>query len=104
LGALVPDDDIVGRLGGDEFVVVYAVEDVRDAETRARSIVFALGEHLADTFQFDTPVTASGGLTVTDDTDQEFSILVGEADAALIRAKTQGPGSLELAERISDRV
>jgi diguanylate cyclase (GGDEF)-like protein len=104
LDTLVPDDDIVGRLGGDEFVVVYAVEDVRDAETRARSIVFALGEHLADTFQFDTPVTASGGLTVTDDTDQEFSILVGEADAALIRAKTQGPGSLELAERISDRV
>jgi diguanylate cyclase (GGDEF)-like protein len=99
------DDTLVGRLGGDEFVIVYPVETVHAATTRAREIVAAVGEHLSSSFRFDTAVTASGGLTVTDAIDRDFSALVVEADAALIRAKAQNPGSLEVAERIvHDRV
>jgi diguanylate cyclase (GGDEF)-like protein len=104
LETVATNDELVGRLGGDEFVVVYAVGGVTDAEARARAIVAAVGEHLADTFKFDTAVTASGGLTVTDETDQAFSVLLGEADAALIRAKAKHAGTLELAERITNRV
>jgi diguanylate cyclase (GGDEF)-like protein len=104
LETVATNDELVGRLGGDEFVVVYAVGGVTDAEARARAIVAAVGEHLAETFTFETAVTASGGLTVTDETDQSFSVLLGEADAALIRAKAKHAGTLELAERVTNRV
>ena len=95
-GALRPGDT-VARLGGDEFVVL--LDDLRDhteAEAIAQRMLGELREplHVGGDRRF---ISASIGVAVLDPaSDRDVQELIGDADAAMYRAKRHGRGRLEL--------
>ncbi|MEM8746078.1 MAG: GGDEF domain-containing protein, partial [Actinomycetota bacterium] len=97
----VRSGDVVGRLGGDEFVVVQLVTNVDQATESARRILAAVTEELHERMP-DAAVGASGGLTVSSDEVSRFDDLLREADAALITAKRDARGLVQLSERLVD--
>ncbi|MEM9041995.1 MAG: diguanylate cyclase [Actinomycetota bacterium] len=99
--ATVRTGDVVGRLGGDEFVVVQLVTTVDQATESARRILAAVAEELHERMP-DAAVGASGGLTVSSDEVARFDDLLREADAALITAKRDARGLVQLSERLVD--
>ena len=82
--------DTATRFGGDEFVVVC--EDVRD-EAQATEVAERLAASLAEPFLLrgeDIYLTASVGVAVTTDPDDDPMVLVRDADAAMYEAKALG--------------
>ncbi|HEX2700670.1 MAG TPA: EAL domain-containing protein [Acidimicrobiales bacterium] len=82
--------DTATRFGGDEFVVVC--EDVRD-EVQAAAVAERLAASLAEPFLLrgeDIYVTASVGVAMSFDPDEDPRALVRDADAAMYEAKAQG--------------
>ncbi len=98
---LTRDRDLVGRLGGDEFVVALPVGSLDEGVASANRVLTGLRHHLDAEFP-DTDLGVSGGLAMGDETSTEFSVLVLEADAALITAKAEGRGNLQLSERLTE--
>jgi diguanylate cyclase (GGDEF)-like protein len=82
--------DIVGRLGGEEFAVLLA-----DA---CRDNAFAVAERIRSTFAalaatvggHAVNATASIGVAIIQDPQQDVVALLAQADQALYRAKTRG--------------
>jgi diguanylate cyclase (GGDEF)-like protein/PAS domain S-box-containing protein len=96
LNAAVRESDTVARLGGDEFVVICPdVDSVRGATDVAarlsaavtRPLVLSSGEHFF--------TVSTGGTLATSVHDTPESLL-GDADAAMYRAKAGGRGRYEL--------
>ncbi|HVM04812.1 MAG TPA: bifunctional diguanylate cyclase/phosphodiesterase [Acidimicrobiales bacterium] len=82
--------DTATRFGGDEFVVVC--EDVHD-EAQAAEVAERLAASLAEPFLLrgeDIYLTASIGVAVTGDPDEDPRSLVRDADAAMYEAKAHG--------------
>ena len=82
--------DTATRFGGDEFVVVC--EDVRD-ETQAAEVAERLASSLAEPFLLcgdDIYLTASVGVALSMDPEDDPMALVRDADAAMYEAKAQG--------------
>ena len=92
-------NDLVGRLGGDEFVIARWVPAVDAAAESANRILDELRQCLSREFPH-SPVGISAGLTVGFDPDGDFPVLLMEADAALIVAKSDYKGMLCLADRL----
>ncbi len=97
----VRDSDTVSRHGGDEFVVL--LNEVSHASDAARIAVkliealgapFALGEHVLR-------MSASIGISVYPEDGEDFCTLIDRADAAMYRAKRQGPGDHAFSARIA---
>ena len=103
--ANVRSTDLVGRLGGEEFAVVIA-----DA---CRDNAFAVGDRIRLAFAAAAAViggvavkaTASIGVSIIQDPEQDVTTLLDQADEALYRAKSFGRNrvvvtglGLELAE------
>ncbi|MEL6890640.1 MAG: diguanylate cyclase [Actinomycetota bacterium] len=99
LRSLARHEDIVGRLGGDEFIVVQRVRSLDEGVRSARRIVDGLGERLREHLP-SSPIGATGGLTISDEQVRDFDLLLLEADAALIRAKADYKGMLQLGDRL----
>ncbi len=99
LRELTRRDDIVARLGGDEFVVVQRVREVGEGVQSARRILQRITDRLRDHLPHSA-IGATGGITVSDDAVTEFEMLLLEADAALINAKIDYKGMLQLADRL----
>jgi diguanylate cyclase (GGDEF)-like protein/PAS domain S-box-containing protein len=93
----------LARIGGDEFTMIIAENNMPDAAARlAERIVTALG----DTIEIEGRKLAANacvGVAVypTDGADGEK--LICNADAALYRAKSEGPGSYRFFEPEMDR-
>ena len=93
----------LARIGGDEFTLIVAENNMPDAAARlAERIVTALG----DTIEIEghrLAANACVGVAVypTDGADGEK--LICNADAALYRAKSEGPGSYRFFEPEMDR-
>lgn len=91
LQAQLAEGDHVARVGGDEFVVVLAqVPDDEAAVRRARRLLEIVAEPI------DLPggsafVTASAGVSLFPDHARDVRALLRDADAALHRAKLDGP-------------
>ena len=96
LRAAMRDSDTVARLGGDEFVVLC--EGLRSEHDAVR-----MAERLATawTVPFDVAgrelfVTASTGIAISSERDEDAATLLREADAAMYRGKEDGRGRREL--------
>ncbi|MES2717057.1 MAG: diguanylate cyclase [Pseudomonadota bacterium] len=96
LGQAVREADTVSRYGGDEFVILLTeVSHAADAAVIAGKLLTALGEpmRVADR---TLRMSASIGVSIYPDDGESFETLIGQADAAMYRAKTQGPGRFAL--------
>lgn len=89
--ALRPSDTLA-RLGGDEFTIL--VEGVTSPQVVER-VVERLQGALAQPIEFgnhEFTLSASVGIAITGDPDEEPAELLRWADAAMYRAKAMGPG------------
>jgi diguanylate cyclase (GGDEF)-like protein/PAS domain S-box-containing protein len=89
--ACVRSTDTVVRLGGDEFVVIL-FDQLKDADVIAatvQNIRTAIGEPIR-LHGHDLRVTSSVGVAIYPDDGAEVDTLLGNADAAMYRAKDNG--------------
>jgi diguanylate cyclase (GGDEF)-like protein len=110
LRAAVRTEDLLARLGGDEFVVVCPqVTYTGEAETIAERLLMALA-HPFFVKNEELGVSASVGIAFSDNTSkgrkESADTLLHDADAAMYRAKSQGPGRYTIFDRTmkADRV
>ncbi|AFL51301.1 diguanylate cyclase (GGDEF)-like protein [Sinorhizobium fredii] len=97
----VADSAFVARLGGDEFIVL-AEADASSAAQLAERVVAALGED-AEIEGTRIRLGTSLGVALFPADGDSASILVGNADAALYRAKADGRGAARFFEPQMDR-
>ena len=94
--AAVRDADTVCRYGGDEFVVLLTeIAQAEDAAQVARKLAAALAAALAmPALDGAAPLAlqASIGISIYPDDGQDADTLLGQADAAMYRAKRRGQG------------
>jgi diguanylate cyclase (GGDEF)-like protein/PAS domain S-box-containing protein len=101
--------DLVARQGGDEFLLLLADVDrsspLNDADgvvIAAESVAHRVQEALAAPFTVDDTelyITASIGIAVWPRDGEDVGDLLRNADAAMFRAKTTGPGHFLFHER-----
>jgi diguanylate cyclase (GGDEF)-like protein len=95
----VRPEDTIARLGGDEFAVLCdAIADETAAIEIADRIQGACGQPV-ELGGSPLPVSASVGVTVSHPAEtgaDDAATLLGEADAALYRAKAKGRGRVQL--------
>ena len=82
--------DLLARLGGDEFAVLLRHADHAEAEAVAHDLVVQLLEPFrVDDLKIHTDVSV--GVALYPDHGEDFSALLRRADAAMYRAKQDGP-------------
>ena len=93
LADCIGDSGLIGRIGGDEFLVIVEGPDIDDAAIRlARSLCQVLAVPL-ELDQRVVRLTGSVGISLFPDDGETTEDLLRHADAALYRAKAQGPGT-----------
>ena len=96
LGQAVREADTVSRYGGDEFLILLTeVSQAGDAAVIAGKLLAALAQPLRMGDR-DLQLTASIGISIYPDDAESIEALIGHADAAMYRAKRQGPGRFAL--------
>ncbi|MBW1686938.1 MAG: GGDEF domain-containing response regulator [Deltaproteobacteria bacterium] len=95
LRARIRETDTVARIGHDEFAVLLThLKDERDAARVVAKIVESLGQQLTVGTRTLT-ATASIGIATFPSDGEEPEVLVGRAEAAMLRARQQGGGCYE---------
>ncbi len=89
IGGVPADGGTIARLGGDEFAIVAPTDGRDEADAIARAVVQALSEPVAlDRLRVD--VSASIGIAVHADANEDFATLMRHADVAMYEAKKRG--------------
>ena len=96
LRVAVRAEDLLARLGGDEFVVICReITYTGDADTIAERLLMALA-HPFFVKNAELAVSASIGIAFSDNMSrgrkESADTLLHDADAAMYRSKSQGPG------------
>lgn len=87
--------DAVGRLDSDEFVIIWrAVRSASDVRRLHKRVADALSAPIEVGGKLLRLTTSAGALVVDDPVDLEPDELLQEADAAMYRARSAGPGGL----------
>lgn len=94
LGSRVPEAAIACRLGGDEFAVTALVDDRESALALAGSLRDAVGALALAHDGEPLDVSISVGVAILPDDASDPFELLRAADAALLRAKRRGRGSV----------
>ena len=101
LTSLVAPGDLVARLGGDEFAIVQMNPASREA-------AFALARRIVDQMSMpvrvaghDIPLTVGVGVAVAPADGDETGQIIKNAELALFKAKSEGPGQACLFSPIS---
>ncbi len=84
--SVVRPEDTVARLGGDEFALLCENVDHQDAIEIAERLLQSLDAPLAVGVE-RVSVSASIGIAVTDQSDEDLESLLRDADSAMYRAK-----------------
>ena len=92
-------DDLIGRVGGDEFVVVQHIDSIESGIEQSRRVLAAVTQRL-DIDYPDADLGATGGLTISDSGVSDFTMLLKESDTALVSAKSESKGMLQLSHRL----
>jgi signal transduction histidine kinase len=96
LSRTVREADTVSRHGGDEFLILLGeVSHAADAAQIASKLLASLGEPFRAGGQ-ELQLTASIGISIYPDDGDSMEALIGRADAAMYRAKSQGSGTFVL--------
>lgn len=92
LGQAAGRDEVAARIGGDEFALLLpGWHDAVTAQERAQEVIGRIGEPVV--IQGNAVcVTASCGVALAPPHAQEALELMGDADLALNKAKSSGPG------------
>ncbi len=93
LQAVVKDRGIIGRVGGDDFLILV---DGPDPAVQSEGLAFDLCSGLAAPLDLDrriVRVTGSIGISLFPEDGETGEDLLRHADAALYRAKANGPGT-----------
>jgi diguanylate cyclase (GGDEF)-like protein len=104
LRATVRDVDLPARLGGEEFVVLLPETSVRQAAEAAERIRRTLETRAVDWNGQRLSVTASLGVSACPDCTATPAEVLGQADAALYRAKDGGRNRVAVAPKIEKPV
>ena len=87
------DTDVLARIGGEEFMLIMPETSAEVAEQLCKVMLSALAEaRVSDSFQIH--ITASMGLAISEQGQQNFEHLYRAADAALYKAKAAGRNQL----------
>jgi diguanylate cyclase (GGDEF)-like protein len=96
------EGDLVARLGGDEFAIlqcsIFGAAEARDLAMRILSVFSQPHDHSGHRL----PMDASIGIAVATGESEDASKLLGEADAAMYRAKASGSNSYRFNARSTD--
>ena len=96
LSHAVREADTVSRHGGDEFLILLGeVSHAADAALIAGKLLASVGEPLRVGGQ-NVQLTASIGISLYPDDGDSIDALIGQADSAMYRAKSRGPGTFAL--------
>lgn len=96
LSQLVSSEDLVARIGGDEFAILLAnVTDTATAMHVADAVLAAIAQPI-NVDGNEVRVAASCGVALAPTQAQEALELVGNADLALFKAKSNGRGRVFL--------
>jgi diguanylate cyclase (GGDEF)-like protein len=88
--SLLRPSDFIARIGGEEFTLLLPRTNMQGAATisdRIRESLMALNIVYAE---FRIPVTASFGVTLLDESENDITEAMNRADTALYRAKRDG--------------
>ncbi|WP_448564334.1 GGDEF domain-containing protein [Thalassotalea ganghwensis] len=90
-------NDVFARLGGEEFVLALPETTLTEAEKIADRIRQSIAEHVI-TIKGDIPIkcTASIGISSNEQHQDDIQKLLGQADAALYKAKEEGRNRVKL--------
>lgn len=87
---LLRPSDFIARIGGEEFTLLLPRTSLQGAATIADRIRQSLMALTIVYAEFRIPVTASFGVTLLAETDEDISDAMSRADVALYRAKRDG--------------
>lgn len=97
LSSAVRGQDVVARVGGDEFLVLFDGATEEDAALQAtRNLLDAVRRDPIEAGGHSVVVTASAGVVLSRSKYDRPEEIIRDADAALVEAERQAPGSVLL--------
>ena len=98
IAAALRPTDIAARFGGEEFIVLVPDISLDAAEEMAERIRLRIASEPLHEIALNLFVTASIGVAVVEESDQDVEALIGRADLALYSAKAQGRNAVVCSE------
>lgn len=95
-------EDVVGRTGGEEFIMILPNTDLAEAKVLIERLRHVVASTLITTNEYKFNMTASFGLAVLVESDEDIEDAIQRADKALYRSKELGRNRVEVYEDVVD--